>query len=339
MKSEHQLDETVPTREQIDKMYALAKRVLDISPWEFMVELQILAVQHSAEDTSFLIVTGAMGEYFSVQIYSSFHDLDAMLRLDEGSHQDMVDIMFGMPQLKLVFAKANELLPGDRERIKASGIAFKKGKNPSLQSMMPGYDNCFPGGRELDRMAACIEQLLFMLEGGQTIPEISSPMDPICTRVCREGGWEQEMKSHPLLHPEPDLSVSEELLNQVLGLPRRDRSMACGCFVIPTRFREKGRRPTVPRACMLMDVESQFIIGMELLVPEPGKLWNIAAALDTILKKFVTLGFRPSRLRVNGPLLQEVGEQFCTMIDVDYDERHFQPMLQAFDEIMSRLGC
>jgi hypothetical protein len=80
MKSEHQLDETVPTREQIDKMYALAKRVLDISPWEFMVELQILAVQHSAEDTSFLIVTGAMGEYFSVQIYSSFHDLDAMLR-------------------------------------------------------------------------------------------------------------------------------------------------------------------------------------------------------------------------------------------------------------------
>lgn len=337
MKRELQLDETTPTQEQVAKIFDLAKRVLDISPWEFMIEWQILAVQHAADDTSYVFVTGEMGDYLSVQIYSSFDDVDAMLRIAEGNHQDMFDIMFGMPQLKLVFAKANELLPGDRERIKASGITFKRGKNPSFQSLMPGYDNCFPGGREIERMTVCLEQLLFMLEGGHAIPAINCPMDPICTRVYREGGWEQEMKTHPLLHQEPDLSVSEELLDQVLCLPMQDMTMACGCFVVPTSFREKGSRPAIAWAFMLMDVEAQVILGMDLLVPEPGRLWNIRIALDAILKKFIAFGFCPSQLRFNGILLREVGEQFCDMIGVAYDGRRFGPLLKAVNEIMSRL--
>ena len=52
MKRELQLDETTPTQEQVAKIFDLAKRVLDISPWEFMIEWQILAVQHAADDTS-----------------------------------------------------------------------------------------------------------------------------------------------------------------------------------------------------------------------------------------------------------------------------------------------
>jgi hypothetical protein len=204
---------------------------------------------------------------------------------------------------------------------------------------MPGYDNCFPAAGSLIAWRHASSNCCSCWKGGRTIPEISSPMDPICTRVCREGGWEQEMKSHPLLHPEPDLSVSEELLNQVLGLPRRDRSMACGCFVIPTRFREKGT-PSDRAPGMHADGCGVTVYHRHGTARAgAGEVVEYRGALDTILKKFVTLGFRPSRLRVNGPLLQEVGEQFCTMIDVDYDERHFQPMLQAFDEIMSRLGC
>ena len=81
----------------------------------------------------------------------------------------------------------------------------------------------------------------------------------------------------------------------------------------------------------------QVILGMDLLVPEPGRLWNIRIALDAILKKFIAFGFCPSQLRFNGILLREVGEQFCDMIGVAYDGRRFGPLLKAVNEIMSRL--
>lgn len=334
---EHTLDETVPTKEQFDKMYTLAKRVLDISPWEFMGEPHVLAIQHATDDTSFLIVTGELGTYFSIQVYSSLHDLDMMLRQNDNNRQDLVDRMFELPQLKLVFSTKAELLTGDREKIKASGITFKNGKNPSPQSMMPGYDLSCPGGRELERLTVCVEQLLFMLEGGHTIPVISSPLDLICTRVFKEGRWELEMKKHSLFK-KSSFSVSQELLDQVLKLQKQNMSMACGCFVIPTHFREKGSRPVMPRAFMLMDVESEFILKMDLLTPEQGKLWNITVALNALLQQFIKLGARPSQLKINGLLLEKVGKQFCTLIDVAYDDRRFKPMYQALQDITSRFG-
>jgi len=334
---EHTLDETVPTKEQLDKIYTLAKRVLDIAPWEFMGEPHVLAIQHAADDTSFLIVTGELGSYFSVQVYASLCDLDMMLRQNDTNRQDMVDRMFELPQLKLVFSTKAELLPGDREKIKTSGLTFKNGKNPSPQSLMPGYDLSFPGGRELERMTVCVEQLLFMLEGGHTIPAISSPLDPICTRVFKEGRWELEMKQHSLFKKSA-FSVSQELLDQVLKLPKQNMSVACGCFVVPTHFREKGSRPVMPRAFMLMDVESEFILKMDLLIPEQGKLWTITIALNLLLQEFIKLGARPTQLKINGLLLQKVGKQFCTLIDVAYDERRFKPMLQALHDITSRFG-
>jgi hypothetical protein len=115
-------------------------------------------------------------------------------------------------------------------------------------------------------------------------------------------------------------------------------SLACGCFVVPTHFREKGSRPVMPRAFMLMDVESEFILKMDLLIPEQGKLWTITIALNALLQEFIKLGARPTQLKINGLLLQKVGKQFCTLIDVAYDERRFKPMLLALHDITSRFG-
>ena len=334
---EYILDETVPSKEQLDKLYTLAKRVLDISPWKFMGEPHVLAIQHETDDTSFLIVTGEMGTYFSIQVYSSLCDLDMMLRSNDENRQDLVDRMFELPQLKLVFSTKAELLPGDREKIKASGITFKNGKNPSIQSLMPGYDLSCAGGKEVERLTVCVEQLLFMLEGNHTIPAIRSPLDPICTRLLKDGRWEQEMKKHSLFKKSA-FSVSQDLLDQVLKLPKQNMSMACGCFIIPIHFCEKGSRPVMPRAFMLMDVDSEFILTMNLLKPDQGKLWDITIALNALLQQLIKLGARPSQLNINGLLLQKVGKQFCTLIDVAYDDHRFKPLYQAFQDVSSRLG-
>lgn len=331
------LDETVPTKEQLDKIYTLAKRVLDISPWEFMGEPHVLAIQHATDDVSFLIVTGELGSYFSIQVYSSLCDLDMMLRANDANRQDLVDRMFELPQLKLVFSPKAELLPGDREKIKASGITFKNGKNPSIQSLMPGYDLSSAGGKEVERLTVCVEQLLFMLDGNHTIPAIRHPLDPICTRLFKDGRWEQEMKKHSLFKKSA-FSVSQELLDQVLKLPKQNMSMACGCFIIPTHFCKKGSRPVMPRAFMLMDSESEYILTMDLLTPEQGKLWDITIALNAMLQQFIKLGARPSQLNINGLLLEKVGKQFCTLMDVAYDDRRFKPLYQAFHDVSSRLG-
>ena len=145
------------------------------------------------------------------------------------------------------------------------------------------------------------------------------------------------MKKHSLFKKSA-FSVSQELLDQVLKLPKQNMSLVCGCFVIPTHFREKGSRPVMPRALILMDVESEFILKMDLLKPEQGKLWDITIALNVLLQEFIKLGTRPSQLKINGLLLEKVGKQFCSQIDVAYDDRCFKPLLQAFHDITSRLG-
>jgi len=94
----------------------------------------------------------------------------------------------------------------------------------------------------------------------------------------------------------------------------------------------------MPRALLMMDVVSQFIHGMELLNPEKGKFWDITVALNELLKQIINIGYRPSSLKPTGNLLQKVGKSFCSMIDVDYDDRPFKPMYKVFQEIISRFG-
>ena len=70
------LDDTPPPPEQYARFYALAKRILDEAPWEYLEESQVVAVERNAAETDFVSVMGALGTHFAVAVYPSLVCLD-----------------------------------------------------------------------------------------------------------------------------------------------------------------------------------------------------------------------------------------------------------------------
>jgi hypothetical protein len=93
------LDNTPPTQEQYNRFYALAKRIFEAAPWEYLEECQVLAVERNADETDFVSVMGAIQQHYAVAVYPSLVCLDRVMSISECSGQEARDIMFDIPQM------------------------------------------------------------------------------------------------------------------------------------------------------------------------------------------------------------------------------------------------
>jgi len=323
------LDDTPPPPEQYARFYALAKRILDEAPWEYLEEGQVVAVERNAAETDFVSVMGALGTHFAVAVYPSLVCLDYFMTLDELPQHEAGDLFLELPQHQLVFGRKADLFPGEREAIGASGFRFKNGKWPSVQAFVPGYYPWKAGANGLDALCVTLEQLLAVLDDTAEIPFASGMDDPFLTRLQKDGAWHTQMRTHEPNTFQYAIELPQDLLSAVQALPVQVMCMEIDCFPMMARFGKKGERPVCPRHLLMVDRASQFVFPSDIISPEEGKSWAFATAVPAILRQFVKLGFRPATAAFAREITEGWGEQLCKLLGIRLDRSPCDALLDC----------
>ncbi len=313
------LDDAPPSPEQYARFYALAKRILDEAPWEYLEESQVVAVERDAAETDFVSVMGALGTHFAVAVYPSLVGLKYFMTLDELPQQEASDLFFELPQHQLVFGSKAELFPGERETIEASGLRFKNGKWPSARAFAPGYYPWKAGAKGLESLCVTLEQLLAVLDDEVEIPFAQGMAAPFLTRFQKDGTWRTEIRTHEPKVFSYQIELPQDLLSAVQALPVQVMCMEIDCFPMMMRVGKKAERNVCPRQLMMVDRASQFIFPSDIISPEKGKTWAFATAVPAILRQFAKLGFRPATAAFARELTEGWGEQLCELLGIRLD--------------------
>ena len=140
-----------PDAEQPDvallrEAYELASEVYDMEPWIDFIEEQVLAIEFADGARRFLSVMGRQGQHLAVALYPDMGTYWRIRSIREDDDADAFDAFMCTHQLQLVFCRASEQMKGERASIKASGVKFPRGVNPSFVSYVPGFAPDAMGG-------------------------------------------------------------------------------------------------------------------------------------------------------------------------------------------------
>lgn len=342
------MTEQEPTLEAWRALYQAAIAIKELEPWTFMEETEILGIEDpETGELGFISVMGALGEHLSIAVYRGARGLTDFWNMQNlGDDMRVEDVML-TPQLQASFEDRNQLEKRDRDIIKKLGLTFRGRQAwPHFRSYQPGYFPDQLNAAEARSLTFALEQLVVMAPRIQADPDILMPEGPDDYRFrVRQTGdqgpiWQDEIRTVPPYNPpEVTVSVASSTMHTLLALPLHENTVEVDLFMLATGIGERGERPRVGFSLLVLDSNSGFILGTELLVVEetidemhrqvPGIFFNILARAQ----------LRPARIVSSRQILLSLIEGFAADLDI---ELAYSPRLPRLDPIknnfINRLG-
>lgn len=151
-------DLEVPSNELRKEAYELALSVWEMAPWIDYVEERVLAIRFNDGTEQFLSVLGSQGSYRAISVYPNAGTYWRVRSVNQIDSHDVLDAFMSTNQLQLYFGKASELMRGEKAAIKASGVKFPRGVNPSFVSYIAGFQQDAMGANEVfEEVSAMLE--------------------------------------------------------------------------------------------------------------------------------------------------------------------------------------
>jgi hypothetical protein len=302
-----------PTLDEWRRLYEAAIRLKEQAPWEWMFEYELFGVRNpeTGED-GYVSIMGANGEHLALAVYLGSEGLDGFWRMESDEDIEDETFLLEVPELQVSFEDREELHKDDRAVIQALGLRFRGRQAwPVFRSFVPGCAPWFLTSDEARSLTVAIEQALDVagriLEG----PEPAGPPgddDRYLFRVQTEAGWEDRwLLPEPLsirLPPRVDTSRLARMRDE---LPRQEFTLEADLFAL-TRFikDENDERPYMPYNLMVVEADTGFIVGEDLLLAKPSldAVWEQVGIklLDCIEK----VGGLPHRIAVRSTRLQNL---------------------------------
>lgn len=302
------LDLTPRSAELLTRAYDLAKRVYERAPWKEMEERQLLVVELKDGRTRVLSVMGEQGTHLAIALYPSKAEFARMNTIDERDVCDLEDAFFGMNHLQLAFGPASELQPGEMKDVRASGVKFKRGINPTFVTYVAGFAPARMGGEELSETVEILEAFLAYLDkfGSSSLPVLTHTSQWLTTWIEDVSGiWVKGEDEYSGRLPVA-VQIDDGLVAKVAALPiKKDFFWEVGAFVIPAG-RGVDRRGKMSRVILVVDGPTQFALGTTIVSAPDDAEFDWTEAVDFVLKTMVKCGCRPESLAVFGHSLHGV---------------------------------
>lgn len=311
------LDDKKPSPEQLREAYELALRLWELAPWDMpMGENQLLAVEHADGRKYALSVMGEYGEHRAVAVYPRVSSYCQIAGIPQHDELRLRDAFFAIRQTQFAFLRATDLQKGEREAIKASGVKFPRGVNPSLVSYVPGYAPAMMGSNELDEAMEAIKVFLefFKEHSAEGIRLFNKQGDLVSTwRESSDGKWVFGDDDFSTMHPVA-VNLSQKLLDKVANLPVNDKlNLEIGAIPVPCGRSDSGRG-FMGRFMIAVEGATHFSMGVELLSPPDGREFDWTPAVEFALGVMVKFGYRPGHLAVLGESLKCVLSNLCRTV-------------------------
>jgi len=333
-----------PTLDEWRRLYEAAIELKALAPWEWMWEDEVFGVRNpETGEAGYVSIMGANGEHLALALYLGSEGLDGFWRMenDEDEVEDPA-FLLEVPELQVSFEDREELDKNDREVIKALGLKFRGRQEwPLFRSFVPGCAPWFLTPAEARFLAVAIEQTLDVARRLLDSPELVVPSEDeeeerYLFRVQTEAGWEDQWLSpEPVpLRPPPavDLARLERLRNE---LPRREFTLEADLFALMTFVKDEGdERPYVPYNLMVVEADTGFVLGGDLLLAKPSldAVWEQVG--DRLLDAIEQLGGLPYRIAVQSERLQNLLMPICAGLGIRLQAADHLP---ALDEVRGAL--
>lgn len=297
------LDTTRPTKAQLQEAYGLAKTVWDLAPWEGMDERQVLAVHFADGREGVVSVMGEMGTHRAIAVYPSFADYVQVRSIDPNDRQSTLDAFFSVHQLQLAFEAAANLHEGEMKDVKASGIKFKRGMNPSFVSYVAGFMDGRMGAGELARYIAFLKAFLAFYEkyGPEGVAVNNAPNKLLTTWTeDASGAWTKGENDYSPLLP-VEVTIDEALIEAVAALPVSDKPMFLEVAAFPVPMgRAPSGRGKMSRCVLAVEGTTHFAMGVELVETPDDRELDWTPIVEFALKTMIKFEARPTHLAAFG---------------------------------------
>jgi len=305
--------ENLLTLEEWRRLYAAAISVKEIAPWEWMTETDVFGVQNlETGEPGFVSVMGLLGEHYSIAVYLGAKGLYDFWDFEGAGPSTPAERLIEIPQLQASFEDRNVLRGKDREIIKRLGLKFRGRQAwPMFRSYRPGFLPWFLEAEEARFLTVVLEQVLDVTPRFREDPSLLKPVagESYLVRVSRQKdgalSWEDRIMDVPPPEPSPiPIAMDVRLLESLKRLPKGKRKIEADFFMFPNPVREeKGARPVFPYMLLTVESRSGFILGTELLSPDPSleAMWGLIPL--NIVRQFARFGIVPGEVTVRSELL------------------------------------
>ncbi|MFA5204570.1 MAG: hypothetical protein WC708_09235 [Lentisphaeria bacterium] len=327
------------------RLYALAARVQEMAPWDWMGEGEIFGVrQPDSGRLDFVSVMGMAGSYRAIALYQGEKALADFIQTQSREFQELDqaargDALLSIPQIHLSFARLRELTKEDKAVLETLGISVPRGAEaPLFRCIHPGFHKWFLMPEEASALAVALEQVLEIAPRQKQNPDLlcgQQSADEFLIRFQDQPGqWTEARQRLPAPIRRLSVTLSSEAVRAVVELPQRKMTLETAFFGTLSGISEHGGRPARPYLLLLVEPQSGMVVGMDVAQVETSldDLW--ATLPGRILQCFQKVGCRPEALAVADPKLAAFLEQPLERFSIRLVETATLP---ALDEVREHL--
>ncbi|NUM48604.1 MAG: hypothetical protein HUU38_28180 [Anaerolineales bacterium] len=311
---------STPSLDEWRALYGVAQKIKEIEPWEMMYEDELFAVQNpETGEIGYVSIMGAGGEHFSVSVYLGTMGIHGFFRIQEMAMDGdfSPEVAFSVPQLQASFEDRAMLEDQDRAVIKQLGLKFR-GANawPMFRSYRPGYMPWLLEAEEARFLTYVLEQTVEVMaqldeleDGEELFPDGENDLLLRAPTKQPDGSLRWENQLHQIPEPEGQriqLKMDPEAFQALAQLPVVKQKLEIDLFLSPAGVREKGKRPYFPYLLLVVEPKSTYILGMEMLRPDPTLLDMYGQTPFLVIKQLLQFGGRPQEIAIKSPILAQL---------------------------------
>ncbi|MGN0852147.1 MAG: DUF6930 domain-containing protein [Kiritimatiellia bacterium] len=306
-------DLEMPSAELRKEAYELALSIWDMMPWVDFVEEQVLSIRFADGAERFLSVLGSHGEYRALAFYPDAASYWRIRGADEDEQVDLMEAFMSTAQLQLFFCKSPELLRGERAAIKASGVKFPRGVNPSFVSYIPGFAPDAMGAGEMRETLRFIKAFCGFRKDhmANEVRSIARPFDLYTTWAeDAKGCWTKgENDFSPMLPVVATLD--QNLVGQVAALQVKQKLfLEIGVFPVPAGRTPSGRGK-MSKFVLLADGPTQFVLGTDIVETPDDRETDWTPIVESVFKTLCKFGMRPKHFASTSRQMEAILNGLC----------------------------
>ncbi|MBC8447934.1 MAG: hypothetical protein H8D78_09305 [Chloroflexi bacterium] len=317
-----------PSRDEWRKLYAAAAAFKEAAPWEWLSEEDLFGVRNpESGQIGYGSIMGALGEHLALAVYPGSEGLEGFWRMQRDTEANPT-IILEVPQLQASWEDRGELHQTDREVIKSLGLKFRGRQAwPLFRTWVPGYLPWFVSDADARFLTLALEQALDVALRMQEAPNLLAPLYDgiylVRTAEEREGRlvWKDEwIEPEPLEEQPLTTAIEAAELAALRQLPLLKMTLEADLFPFPGGIQEQeDPRPYFAYMLMLVESDSGFILGTDLMAPKPTLEAVWLQTPQTFLKAMQPLNGLPARVHVRSERLWDLLEPLTAELGIRLD--------------------
>lgn len=333
-------------------LYELAATLFKLAPWDELNETQLIAIDDPTTGRrDHISIMGMAGNHYSLALYlgSEARQRFNLMQVEASdlSNEDLTELVLNTRQLQCSFSERSDLYPSELANIKKSGRKYRGDNWPSFRTFHPGHCPRPVDDDEALLLANAIQQVIELAPtltfGNDTfrLPKTSNGKIEILTRQFREGTWHSTWTpDDSTLFTPPSPQPDQNLVKKILNHPNTI-TVNVLCQLLPTPIGKKRETSIYPFLLLIVEPNSGFVLGVELLSTEKQTYEQLIANLpNTFLRMLDQHSIRPTSIAVTSTITHALLTPTAQALNIPIQKKHRLPALNnAMDSMTGFLGA